>query len=129
MPPELLFVALTGLLIVAIGVPAIRRGIHLPRELTIVTVPDEGFTERQKAYFRGLDEAVAKLGYTPLLNFEVPNLQGANLTRVYRSDYDAAVLGASCLLGSAGSELLLAGWMGFVADRVSALRLKRELLV
>ncbi len=99
MPPELWILGFVFILIALVGVPAIKRGVHLPREMILETIGDEDLTDTQRTYFQRLDAEVATLGYTPLLNFIARNLQGANVTRVYRSDYDAAVLGASCLKG------------------------------
>jgi hypothetical protein len=97
LPPELMILAWVALMAGVVGVPLIQRGIHLPRDLEFHTPDDGELTDAQRAHFQRLDEGAAAIGYAPLLNFEVPNLQGANLTRVYRSDCDPAILGASCL--------------------------------
>jgi hypothetical protein len=99
MPIELWVVAGTLTLFAGIAVPVITRSIHVPRELAIETVPDEGLTDRQRIHFQTLDAALSVLGYRPLVNFQVTNLQGANLTRIYRGDHDAAILGASLMKG------------------------------
>jgi hypothetical protein len=96
-PPEIALMAVIGVLIAAVGLPAIQRGIFLPREFSFETPPDDALTDRQRSHFQGLDAALGGIGYAPFLNFRVTNLQGGNLTRVYRSDYDAAVLAASFL--------------------------------
>jgi hypothetical protein len=79
MPPEIAFVGLVGLLIVVVGVPAIRRGVFLPRELSFETPTDDTLTDRQRSCFQRVDAAVSAVGYAPLLNFRVTNLQGGNL--------------------------------------------------
>ena len=97
MPVELWVLAATLLAFATIAVPAITRSVHLPRELAIETVPDEELTDRQRIHFQTLDAALTGLGYRPLVNFQVTNLPGANLTRIYRGEHDAAVLGASLM--------------------------------
>jgi len=99
MAPELWILAVVVGAIALVAVPAIVRGSLLPRELELEAVPDAALTDAQRGYFQRLDADLAAIGYAPIANFVATNLQGANLTRVFRSDYDAAVLGASCMRG------------------------------
>lgn len=99
MPIELTVLAAVFVLIAALGVPVITRAVWLPRELSFREVEDEQLSAKQLAYFLALDNELAALGYRPRLSFEVSNLQGGNLTRVYQSDQEPAVVAASCLRG------------------------------
>lgn len=99
MAPELWILAVVVSAIALVAVPAIVRGSLLPRELELETVQDAALTDAQRRYFQRLDARLATIGYAPIANFVATNLQGANLTRVFRSDYDPAVLGASSMRG------------------------------
>ena len=96
MPVELTLLVAIGVLCLVMGVPAIRFGIWLPRDLQFEIVPDAALTDAQRAHFARLDLAAAPLAYFPRLTFAT-NLQGATLTRVYLCDHDPAGLAAHCL--------------------------------
>jgi hypothetical protein len=104
MPVEAWLLAAFLALALVVGVPLIRFGVHLPAELDIATVPDDGLTPEQGAYFQRLDEKMRGLGYAPQLNFTVLNFQGGTLSRVYTGAYDAAVLGAHLMRGHAALD-------------------------
>jgi hypothetical protein len=110
--PEIILVGVIGLLIVVLGVPAIQRGIFLPREFTFERPADDALTDRQRAYFQRIDGAMSAIGCAPPLNFRVTNRQGSSLRFI-----------------DAGLKFVLAVWMAVVADRVAAWRMGRELLV
>ena len=96
MPIELTLILAAFAASLLVGVPAIRLGIWLPRDLEFEVVSDERMTDAQRAHFARLDGAVAALAYFPRLTFAT-NLQGATLTRMYLCDHDSAVLGAHCM--------------------------------
>src|SRR5262245_20637252 len=97
MPIDLqLFLIAVGLM-VAVGVPAIRTGIWLPRRLDFETISDDDLTPAQAKHFARLDSALSVAGYSPRFNFSVSNMQGQTMTRVYTSEHEHAVLGAHCL--------------------------------
>lgn len=97
LPPELLLLGIVLALCLFAGVPAIRYGIWLPRELELQVLPDDELSEVQLDHYRRLDEALQDTGYRPRLNFTVLNMQGPTLSRVYWADHDPALLGAHCL--------------------------------
>ena len=99
MPIELSLLLVAAVMILVVGVPAIRFGIWLPRDLEFEIVSDAALTAAQRAHFTRLDMVAAPLAYFPRLTFAT-NLQGATLTRVYLCDHDPAVLGAHCLRGA-----------------------------
>jgi hypothetical protein len=99
MPIELVLLAVSVALAFLVGVPAIRFGLWLPRDLQFERVPDDRLTAAQRAHFERLDRSLAPLAYFPRFNFAT-NLQGATLSRVYLCDHDSALLGAHCLRGA-----------------------------
>jgi len=101
MAPELIVLGITVLLFAVIGIPAITRGVWLPQDLEFRTLEEDALSAPQRAYFQALDLQLAPLGYRPRLVFEVSNLQGGNLTRVYQSEHEAAVASATCLRAAA----------------------------
>jgi hypothetical protein len=104
LPPELWILGVVLGLALVVGVPAIRYGVWLPRELEFEILPDHALTGAQLAHYQRLDVRLAASGYTPRFNFTVTNMQGATLSRVYLCDHDAAVLGAHCLRGHAAFD-------------------------
>lgn len=101
MPVELYVLASVLVLIAAVGVPLITKAVWLPRELSFEKFDDIELSPRLLAYFQALDVELSPLGFGPVLTFEVTNLQGANMTRVYQSEHDSAVAGATCMRGEA----------------------------
>ena len=99
MPLELWLLAVSLAFALLVGVPAIRFGLWLPRDLQFETVPDDRLTAAQRAHFERLDLSLAPLAYFPRFNFAT-NLQGATLSRVYLCDHDSAILGAHCVRGA-----------------------------
>jgi hypothetical protein len=110
--PEIILVGVIGLLIVVLGVPAIQRGIFLPREFTFERPADDALTDRQRAYFQRIDGAMSAIGYAPLLNSGSRTCRAVPLRFI-----------------DAGLKFVLAVWMAVVAARVAAWRMGRELLV
>jgi hypothetical protein len=96
-PIDLLIVLVVVTLLFAVGVPAIRLGVWLPRRLEFERLRDDELSSAQREHFQKLDLGLAKAAYTPRMNFAVVNMQGPTLTRVYLSDHEPAVLGAHCL--------------------------------
>jgi hypothetical protein len=94
LPPELLLLAIGLALSLLVGVPLIRFGVWLPREVETQTLPDAALSDAQRAYYQPLDLALQASGFSPRLNFAVLNFPGPTLSRVYMADHDHAVLGA-----------------------------------
>jgi hypothetical protein len=99
LPPELAILGVVLLLCLAIGVPLIKSGIWLPRELEFQALRDDELEPAQLAYYQRLDLALQPAAYLPRFNFSVTNMQGGTLTRVYLADHEHAVLGAHLLRG------------------------------
>ena len=99
MPIELVLLSVSVALALLVGVPVIRFGLWLPRDLQFETIPDDRLTAAQRAHFERLDLSLAPLAYFPRFNFAT-NLQGATLSRIYLCDHDSAILGAHCLRGA-----------------------------
>ncbi len=100
MPLDLQLFLISVFFIFFQGVPRILKRQGLPLQLNFVQVSDASFTERQKRHFGELDEKMAKLGFTPVLNYAVTNLSGPNISRCYLSSLDAARVNAVLLIGS-----------------------------
>ena len=88
--PEIVSLLFTAAVILAFGIPRIRRAVWLPRELQFEIVPPEKLTPPQAAFLTSFDERLAELGYHPFTTFRVPNMMGHNLIRVYLSSADPA---------------------------------------
>lgn len=67
-----------------VGLPLIRANVFLPERLDFQEVPERSLTPAQREFFLRHDALLAPLGYRPLATFRVLNLQGPNLTRLYR---------------------------------------------
>jgi len=97
LPPDLWVLVVVLGLSLLVGVPLIRATVHLPARLETELVPEEALDPRQRGHFQALDAALAGAQYRPLLTCRAPNLQGANLMRIYGSDVEPAVIGAAVL--------------------------------
>lgn len=97
--PDTVYRLLTVAAIVALGVPAIRRAVWLPRDLHFEDVPQEQLSPAQAGFLNSYDQQVVGLGYLPFKTYRVTNMLGYNLIRVYLSSTDPAkcvvVMGAS----------------------------------
>jgi len=77
-------------IIVALGIPRIRRTIWLPRDLEFRDVPPEDLTPAQAELLSSYDQKLAGLGYRTFKTYRVTNMLGHNLIRVYLSSVDPA---------------------------------------
>lgn len=100
MPIEVTLLVVVLALALVVGVPAIRLGIWLPRDLEFEVFSDDRLTEAQRAHFTRLDAAASTLAYFPRVTFSVVNMQGPTLSRVYLCDHDPAILAGHCLRGA-----------------------------
>ncbi len=85
-----------GLMLV-IGLPRIRSNIKLPREISLVPVPEDKLTAEQASFFREFDEKLAPLGFVPGLTYTAPQLSGANLSRAYFSSVEPTYINVVAL--------------------------------
>jgi hypothetical protein len=86
------------------GIPRVMRRVKMPAKLYFVQMSDDEFTEKQKKYYGESDAKMASLGFTPVLNYKVPNLPGPNISRCYLSTLDPARINSILLLGSRTQE-------------------------
>jgi hypothetical protein len=94
-PIDLIFFLTTVVLIFVQGIPRVKNRVWLPLHLEFRELSDEQLTEKQKKYYGGLDEKLAKLHYYPVLTYIVPNLQGPNLSRCYLNSTEPSVITAA----------------------------------
>lgn len=85
-----------------IGLPLIRANVFLPERLEFQEVPEASLTPAQRDFFLRHDALLAPLGYRALANIRVLNLQGPNLSRLYRDQSGPGLCMVSALTSADG---------------------------
>lgn len=82
--------AVTLALIFLVGVPLIKKSVHLPEVMEFKEVPDTELSDKQRIFFEEYDVKMRGLGFSPVTTFTVTNMQNPNLNRAYQSETGSA---------------------------------------